>query len=373
MEGTKRLLVLSVVALLAIAGPAGAEEPGPSVVGQEELAVKASQGKDRASAELLVLNPGEAVPFTLTLRGPKGMTAAVKRFSPIQLAARDVTPVKVTFSGIDGLSTKVSGALVVSAGGVPAVHSVSISPALDPSANWAEAIAIGSLLAMVALAAAIAVRAWRKKQLESLGKKAPGPKWSFSSWATTMTATGAVLGTVLAAATFPESPQEVDKDTLVGLNLLFGALVVVAPFLFQAMRRPGAQPSDQEGGLWGYNWGLLVSCSITCGAVLGELGTLALLAWELIGGGTWGAIALVGVGMVFVLAVYYFAVTSWHLATTDWEKLAKDAEEKAKEEVAEAGKAMSLGVAGAEGVRREAAPEVLVAPPPLPPAAWSLP
>jgi hypothetical protein len=78
---------------------------------------------------------------------------------------------------------------------------------------------------------------------------------------------------------------QMDKDTLIRLNLGFGLLVVVAPFLFQALRLPSRRATTTDTGLYGWNMLLLLACCLTFSAVLGELGTLALLLWELLSGG----------------------------------------------------------------------------------------
>jgi hypothetical protein len=214
----------------------------------------------------------------------------------------------------------------------------------------------------------VALRARAKKKGHLLLKKAPGPKWGFDSWATTATAVGAILGTVLGGATLPEVPHEIDKQSLVALNLLFGGLVVLAPFVFQAIRKPTAPAADPDAGLWGYNVALLFACSLTCGAVLGEIATLTLLAWELTGGGGWGVVAIVGLAAVGVLAAYYFAVTSWSLATTDWEVLAAKKKAEAQQAQREA-----LEEAAPEALEEAGAPVVVSPTAVAPPQRWSLP
>ena len=249
-----------------------------------------------------------------------------------------------------------------------------ITAALHPWADWPKVVVIGSLAAMVILWFGILVVAIsNRKSTTLLRGKAPGPKWSFDSWATTLTAGGAILGTVLATATYPAVPRQIDKESLVRLSLLFGALVVVAPFVFQAIRRPTPSAADQDAGLWGYNWSLLLACSITCGAVLGELAASALLSWELIGGHTWGWIAVGVVALLGLLGAWYFILTSWQLATTDW--AAKVVADHAT--ASNASKSFVMGIAQAS--RGEDVPDEVLQPltaaAPTAPArrTWSLP
>jgi hypothetical protein len=128
--------------------------------------------------------------------------------------------------------------------------------------------------------------------MKLLVASAPPPKWSVESWATHLTAVGALVGTVLGSASLPEVPRQIDKNSLVALSLLFGALVVVAPFVFQAVQSPrvSANAPEEEGGN-GYTWVLLVSCWLTLGAVFGQLATLGLATWE-IAGGSGGGVAI---------------------------------------------------------------------------------
>jgi hypothetical protein len=229
--------------------------------------------------------------------------------------------VAVTFTGLDALKKDpVEGQIVVTGGAEPVARAVTITPAPQPKHDWPELIFWGSVLAFVVLLVLGIVVGWGK-----LRKKAPGPKWSFSSWATTLTAAGGILGTVLGAATLPDVPQQIDKDTLVRLNLLFTVMVVVGPFLFQAIRNPKTDPSDQEAGYSGWNLTLLLSCALTGAAVGGELATLGLLGWELASGGVWGEAILWAVGVVGLFAAYYFGVTIFWLVRTDWKKIDEDA------------------------------------------------
>jgi hypothetical protein len=133
-----------------------------------------------------------------------------------------------------------------------------------------------------------------------------------------------VLGTVVASVTFPAFPVEIDKDTLITLTVFFGLLAVVGPFIFECIRHASADQS----GLQGYNGTLLIAFSVTLAAVLGELGALGLLFWEILSGGALGWVAVVAAGLACILAVIYFGQTAPDAVSTDW---AKDAEESTNE------------------------------------------
>jgi hypothetical protein len=192
-----------------------------------------------------------------------------------------------------------------------------VPPALRPAADWPMLTVVVALGLAALMAGTLGIAVVRRKGKCWLINPAPSPKWSFESWATHLTAIGAVLGTVLGSASLPESPTQIDKESLVGLSLLFGALVVVAPFIFEAIRRPVA-PTSGEGGGSGFVGVLLLSCAITFGAVFGEIFTLGLAAWELTGGDAGGVAIEVGLGLLSILALYYVAVTAWEAAMTDW-------------------------------------------------------
>lgn len=108
------------------------------------------------------------------------------------------------------------------------------------------------------------------------GWKAPEistPSFKFSdSWATSLTSIGALLGTVLGAGLLPDDPIVMSKNKLVGLNILFGLLVVIAPLFYNAFRvkkGSGAKPI-YEGKLWAF-W---FACLLTLWAVAGEVLTI---------------------------------------------------------------------------------------------------
>lgn len=357
-----RLLLLLGVTGLVFAMPAtSSAAQGLSVLGDGDLAIASESDQDTTETTLTVLNSGPS-PATITVRADASSApkVAVLRSDPKTIPPHGAERVTVTLAGTRGLHTKVRGALVVvTAGGRPiavAARPFVVTPGVDPLVPWPEVIGIGAL-AVIVLYPVLAVIKLGLGKEGPLRKPAPGPKWSFESWGTTLTAVGAVLGTVLGSATLPDVPRQIDKDALIALNLLFGVLVVVGPFVFQAARKPGASPADQEAGLWGNNFTLVVACAITGAAVLGEIATLGVGAWEVVGGGAAGAAAVVVAVAVFCLAAYYFATTAWSLAKTDWVGVKQKADAAAKKT-----KRFAIGAAGAGGEQAEVAVEVPVQP-----------
>jgi hypothetical protein len=236
----------------------------------------------------------------------------------VNVPAQSALTLPVSLAGLKKLDAKISGVLLVSGGGAPAVKSVTVTPAPQPAADWPKLFAYGTVGVIAGLWLAIVLVALVAGKGAELANRAPGPRWSFESWAAIFTATAALVGTLLGSATLPEVPRQINKETLVAFSMLFASLAVIAPFLFQTIRSPGASASDQESGLWGFNLSLLLACSMSCAAALGELGVLALIAWELIGGGGWAWTVVICLGVLALLGLYYFLVTGWSLATADW-------------------------------------------------------
>jgi uncharacterized membrane protein len=324
--------VLSSLALtgVATAGDVTSSTPAVTVLGQDPLSVKPDQGSDSATTSLTLLSQNAQPISAVTLVSDKAQSVKVKGYDP-KSAIAGATSVDVKLSGLKGLERKViNGQLVVTAGGVHSARALKITPAVDPVAfgSWPRTILIGTIVASLLLA--FAACAGGGAQLKA---KAPGPKWSFDSWGTTLTTVGAALGTVLGAATFPDVPDQITKDALIQLNLLFGVLVIVAPFAFQALRAP-AKNFDPEA-FYGTNGTLLLSCAVTGAAVLGEIVTLGVLGWELAGPGSWGWLAAAGALAVFGLACWYFGVTTHALVRTPWEakKAAEDQESAQPQQV----------------------------------------
>jgi hypothetical protein len=328
MAGTIRtvgVIIAGVVTLLA-PGPALASGGGPiSVLSQGETVVEAQGGKDVADAHLTLLNSG-AVPMPIGVSFQAGSIngIVVRSSAPSSLPAHAATRLTVMLAGLSPVDKKASGQLVIKSDPTLLATPISITPGLHAAADWGTVVPAASVGLMVLIALAILVRTRKKPEWRSaFGGRAPGPKWTFSSWASTFTAAGAVLGTVLGAVTVPGGKQ-IDKETLVRLNVLFGGLTVVAPFIFQAIRSRTVLAGEQDAGLWGFNWSLLLACSITAGAVLGELGTLELLAWEAIGEGVVAWLAIAALAVLQLVAARYFLITTWSLVTTDWGKAAQD-------------------------------------------------
>jgi len=108
------------------------------------------------------------------------------------------------------------------------------------------------------------------------------------------------LGTVVTALSLPASAGRLTTPDFAVLNVTFGLLAVVGPFVWSTFRTASANP--QTGAAFtGYVWAFLVAAAVTAGAVSGELTTLALFVHEVQPKGIGMAlIVMIGVAVVLV-------------------------------------------------------------------------
>jgi hypothetical protein len=295
------------------------------ILGHAPVEVKAKPGQANATAYISVLNTGHR-PARVHVSFQASTSEAVKAkvSSRTMIERGKAARLAVTFTGLTKLKGGASGQLVVQGGSKPVAQSATIireSPPPKPLVDWPPfivGIAIG-LAAVLMILVAVCVFG---KNSSLLHGPAPGPKWSFDSWASKLTAVGALLGTVLGAATLPSGAQ-IDKASLIGLSLLFAGLTAASPFVFQALRSPKVAMSSEEDANWGYTWGLLIACWLTLGGVLGQLMTLGLASWLIVGGDVWSILLEIALGLLVILAAYYVVVTAYGLASADWEEIRK--------------------------------------------------
>jgi hypothetical protein len=345
-------LVLIFASLIAVTD-AGAQTPEPTitVLGEGVLPVKATPDDDGANVPLIVVNTGPAtvtiskVSFEASSWVPSGAESPVKRRSkgvetgkplPSKLPA-GATRVVVRLSGLKELTgDPVEGQLILygEEGKVLGARSVSITPAPpEPSADWPKVFFWGGLVAfcvfgLTALITLAVRNGGPRKLWDALTDSAPGPDWTFDGWSGKLAAVGGLLAVVLGAITLPAVPSEVSKDTLVQLNVVFVALLAVGPFIFYALRRRKVRPSWDEAlkpedmqkkGVWGIKGFLLLSYVITAVAVIGQIGALTLLGWELMG--SWVVPVIIG-GLLAALAFRSFSLVTCEQADARWDEKA---------------------------------------------------
>lgn len=312
------------------AGAEAAKDEGLSLLSSANAAkVSASEGKDTAETHISVFNQNpKHAKIEVLFEAASDESVHVKSVHPRRLPAGEVTRLAVEFEGLKALHEVVSGQLVISTGPDPIAQSVELTPAPQPSAPWPLLIVLVSLFGAIFVGGMV-MGAMPQDKLAPLGYSAPGAKWESKSWATTLTAAGGLLGTVLAGVTFPTYPEQISKEVLTNLNLFFGALVVVGPFLFQVLRRKTVSDKDRKGERFGTNLTLLLTATVTLWAVFGQLAAFSLLTWELIST-EWLAGILVAVLILLgVGAARYFFLTMSEAVVRNW----STEEEEAKKRV----------------------------------------
>ncbi len=121
---------------------------------------------------------------------------------------------------------------------------------------------------------------WRRSRLGE--PVAAGSSWSFQdSWLTNVAALGAILGAALAASGFlDEVLPGLETGRFLGLNLLFGGMVLVAPLIYATSSKwePVTHEGKQKLAATGRTWGVVLAAGSTLWGVIGQLVTLIVLA-----------------------------------------------------------------------------------------------
>jgi MFS family permease len=219
-------------------------------------------------------------------------------FSPTVLPAYRVTPVDIMFCVTDSHAPTVTFSLAVvdPPNAKPATLTVSLARRVDGWAyTWTVVFAIAFAVLVILLRAvdwAVRERRWASLFKEPLWPPAKTQiwayarqpvyteqTWSFSgSWATTVTALGAVLATVLAASGFLEDVVPgVDVTRFIALNIVFGGAVIIAPVFYLATSRARLCDDNTRLSVNGTLGGLSGAVLLTVIGVYGQLGTLGLL------------------------------------------------------------------------------------------------
>jgi hypothetical protein len=271
--------LLSVLFFLATpAKPAMAQQAsGLHVV---ETKVTAHLKGGTATQIVTVVNDGiETLPVQFeALIGDEDVTISP---ATLDLAPHSVTQVLLKFTSPKP-DEDLAGTLIVTGSSPPGVVPLEILADRE-LATPAKTIVIVTLLVAIAF---VIIRWWTLKlEHERVGlNRHMGPVgWKFSdSWASNLTAVGAILGAIAGTSLLPDRRTYVSKDWLTTLNMFFGALTVVAPFVFAATRvaKKPYPSGDKEPEYLGIVFWFLVSGGITFWAVLGELATIGLFVAE---------------------------------------------------------------------------------------------
>ena len=321
---------------LALTVPVQAQEdppPAPKLllVGPTELAVEldrvpAMPGQWDGETKIVLANDGTApaaVAVTAIVHGgdrdcqDDDVQLATPDL-PESLEAGSSVPVIVELTAATGC-TGISGTLLLEADGASPVAATFVLGREAESVNyWRPFWGALVVAAVVALSLVMARRG-------SLNDVVPaGPSWSFKdSWLTNLAALGAVLGTVFAATGFvAEVLPGVATERLVGLNLVFGTMVLAAPLVYAATSKweyvEVASKSGETSRVLqssGRTWGLFLSGAVTIWGVVGQLMTLlelnAASDADLFARVVVGALIIAGIGVVLVYALRWtYGVTT---------------------------------------------------------------
>lgn len=180
--------------------------------------------------------------------------------------------------------------------------------------STADVLVLGASLSFSIVFVVVRTLTMRRSLEFELGDRMGPANWDFTtSWASTLTAVGALLGSILAAGVLPDETQRLSNAAFAGLNLFFGLLIPVAPLVYNATRGPkdtdaatGKQPQYQ-----GYVWSFLLASAITLWAVLGELATIFLLLAEMQAEGSMSAPAILMFQSLLLIAVVFLIVYVW--------------------------------------------------------------
>jgi hypothetical protein len=266
-----------------------------SVVGSDSVEVHLSSGGQRqhGTMSILVANTGDAS-TTVHAAAFLGNRARGRICNVDQVdvtmpgtptvAAHRVTELAMGFSLRAGCAGS-AGTVVVS--GDPGVDATTVgftlSRQIDDTDLWNPLMgaAIATLLTELALFAYLSRRGPHRFHWVS-GQVAVGPAWSFKdSWLTNVAAVGALLGTVLGAGDFlTDLIPGTSTTRLVGLSLIAGGMVTLAPVVYAAFSTwcvlPDTQGHDKLQAV-GTGIGMWAAAGATLGGVYVELATIGFL------------------------------------------------------------------------------------------------
>ena len=181
-----------------------------------------------------------------------------------------------------------------------------VPPIKSTRALWPFAVVFGAAFVCI-LVALFAVRKF------GLTSRMGTATWDFSqSWATNITIAGAVLASLLAFAGLPEYGEILSKNSYLSLSVLFGALVMLAPSVYNFIRKPieiaipdRDNPANTTGlRFQGYVFGFLLAALVIVWGVLSQLLVVGFLLQELV---TLGPLPE-SMGLAFQIVIAFVAV-----------------------------------------------------------------
>lgn len=291
------------------------------------LTVNVSSG-GAGNATVVVLNDGPMAAPILSIVSTEDMTSGILvTRAPTQLNGFGATTVSLTFTGVP-TSGVVTGDLIVS---VPDVGSASRPILLtttikSPNQAW---LWFAPLCAAVIFVLIRLRFLWTREMNRFNMATRLGPAgWDFSkSWASNLTAAGALLGVVVAGSILPDPPHLLTKSQYGALNVYFGLLVAAAAFFYNAIvvrkeikplppTDPSKPPDPVTYQSVGLVWTYLVASLLTLWAVWGELGTLYVMLTDILGNGRFDSLSSIVIAAASLLLAISGGIYAWR--TIGW-------------------------------------------------------
>jgi hypothetical protein len=143
---------------------------------------------------------------------------------------------------------------------------------------------VATSLGISAMVVAITCATLRKKKTPLLHRMGSAT-WSFGqSWGANVTIGAGLLGTFLTITAFPDHPRLLDKSSYTLLQVLFAAIIALAPFIYGVIRRDvqanlnGLATTDSQG----YVIMFLLAGGLVLWGALGQVITLGVLIREFV-------------------------------------------------------------------------------------------
>jgi hypothetical protein len=284
----------------------------------DPLTISVENGAKTASKAVVLVHSGAEISeptFAAVSGDADAPTVEVTASGSSAVPANGAARIELSFTSDDSIDG-FEGHLIAATDGAAAERDLKID-AKNEIPFSVNLIIFGSLLIGGGLAALRAVTLH-----DRLAYRLATPGWDFSkSWASTFTVVGAVLGTILASLVLPDTPERFSKETLAGMNLVFGVAILVAPFLFAATESPRLVKKDDSLQVQGQGTvaGYLLACAVTLTGVLGQLATVFFLLGEIETKGALPDEALVFLVVLLAIAALLVLLYAWR--TMGWTAL----------------------------------------------------
>lgn len=190
-------------------------------------------------------------------------------------------------------------ALEPDAPGPAGAPAVAVLPLSIDTQGWqagAASVSGGTLLVVLLLVgAAWHVRRKTASQPLSLGDAMGQPTWDLTkSFASNLAFVGGIVGVALATTAMPDQLVLASRKTYVGLNIVFSAVIAVAPFAFLALANLAAICRRPTPAANGTVFTFLTSSTLTAWGALGQVAVLIAVFREMGEAGSMSMVVVIG-------------------------------------------------------------------------------